>query len=69
MGSDIQRDGMFLELLESASGDVVGEVFYSDRTGQFAISLERPDIPLEAVEALIAAARQRLLPVHGRSQS
>jgi len=62
MGSDIERDGMFLELVEVASGDVVGEVFYSDRSGQFSISLDRPDLPLEVVEELVSSARKRLPP-------
>lgn len=66
MGSDVQRDGMFLELVEVSSGDVVGEVFYSDRSGEFTISLNREDLPLEAIEELAAAARERLLPTRVR---
>jgi hypothetical protein len=66
MGSDIQRNGMFLELVEVGSGEAVAEVFYSDQSGTFSISLDRSDLPLEAVEHLISAARTRLVPTRGR---
>jgi hypothetical protein len=31
-GSDVDRDGMYLELIESTTGNVVAEIFYSDVT-------------------------------------
>ena len=68
MGSDIQRDGMFLELVEVATGDIVGEVFFNDRSGQLSISLDRADLPLEVVEELILAARRRLAPARDHEQ-
>jgi hypothetical protein len=56
-GSDIQRDGMFLELIDAESGDEVAEVFYSDQTKKMRISVYASELPLEAVEHLIARAK------------
>jgi hypothetical protein len=60
LGSDIQRDGVYLELVEVETDEAVAEVFYSDATGEFTMSIFRDSIPLEAVEELIASARKRL---------
>jgi hypothetical protein len=60
--SDLQRDGMALELhCDSAA---VAEVFYSDVTGEFSISLFAPDLPLPVIEQFVAEARRSLVPVH-----
>ncbi len=63
--SDIVRDGMGLELLEGEmpGGEVVAEVFFSDQSASFTVSLFAPDLPLEAVEALLAEAQRVLPPV------
>lgn len=61
MASDLVRDGMALELLDGA-GDVVADVFYSDATGEMRFSAYRRDLPLAAVEWLIACAKVRLPP-------
>ena len=66
MGSDLKRDGMYLELIDEVSGDEVAEVFYSDSTGEMNISVFRPGLPLVAVEHLIAEAKVRLLPTRSR---
>ena len=62
MGSDIERDGMFMEMLD-ASGACVAEFFYSDVTGRMVITLEQQGLPIEAVEELLSRARLRLLPL------
>ena len=36
-GSDVRRDGMFLELIDEGTGDEVAEVFYSDVTHEMTI--------------------------------
>ncbi len=59
-GSDLTRDGMFLELLAQNSSDVVAEVFYSDVTHLMTLSTFRPELPLEVVEALIERAKHLL---------
>lgn len=61
MGSDIQRDGMFMEMLD-ASGACVAEVFYSDVTGRMVVTLERQELPIEAVEELLSRAKLQLPP-------
>jgi hypothetical protein len=61
MASDLIRDGMTLELLDG-SGDVVADVIYSDATGEMRFSAYRRDLPLAAVEWLIACAKVRLPP-------
>ena len=59
MGSDLERDGMFLEL--SPVGQMaIAEVFYSDITHQFAITLFKESVPTEAISWLIAQALERL---------
>jgi hypothetical protein len=61
-GSDLQRDGMYLELSESGAGKAVAEVFYSDETGRMRFSAYEEDIPLEAIELLIERSKQLLPP-------
>lgn len=61
-GSDVQRDGMFLELIDQLTGDTIAEVFYSDATGVMLISVFQPEIPLEPIERLIQRARYELPP-------
>lgn len=62
-GSDVQRDGMFLELTDARTGKVVAEVFYSDSTNQMTLSLFQQDLPVDVVELLIAKAKRELPPV------
>jgi hypothetical protein len=62
-GSDIQRDGMYLELVDCVSGDEVAEVFYSDESSKMKITLFRQDVPVEVVEHLIEKAKRDLPPV------
>lgn len=63
-GSDVQRDGMYLEISEGSDvfGAQVAEVFLSDVTGEFSLSLFVSDVPLAVVERLIEPARQWLPP-------
>lgn len=63
-GSDVQRDGMYLELIEESTGDEVAEVFYSDATHEMTISVFRPELPLRVVESLIEKAKHDLPPTH-----
>jgi hypothetical protein len=60
MGSDVQRDGMYLELIEAVSGDEVAEVFYSDETRKMQISIYKQDLPREVIEQFIARAKNDL---------
>ena len=61
-GSDVQRDGMYLELIDESTGDEVAEVFYSDVTHEMTISVFQPELPLRVVEALIERAKHDLPP-------
>jgi hypothetical protein len=61
LASDLQRDGMGLELQQD--GRVVAEVFHSDVSGEFTISLFVENIPLSIIEQLISEAHIRLVPV------
>lgn len=58
-GSDIIRDGMYLEVSREITGQVtqLAEVFYSDQTHEISLSCYVPDLPLELIELLIAHAR------------
>jgi len=61
-GSDVQRDGVYLELndVSGASPVVVLFAFYSDADGRMTFSAYREDVPFEAVEWFTAEARRRL---------
>jgi ribosome recycling factor len=64
-GSDVLRDGMYMELSVSETFPLrqVAEVFYSDVTQEFFLTYYEENIPLEAVEKLISVARISLPPV------
>ena len=64
VGSDVDRDGMYLELSDS-SQVVIAEVFYSDEIGSMTFTAHKADLPLPVVEWLIARAKIRLVPVDG----
>jgi hypothetical protein len=59
-GSDIQRNGMFLELIDTKSEDCVAEVFYHDGSGKISISIYAKEAPLEAIAYLVRQARHVL---------
>lgn len=64
-GSDIQRDGVFLELERSTGPErgLVFEVFRSDVNGRYMFSSYHPvEMPLQILEEFVAAARRRLEP-------
>lgn len=63
-GSDVQRDGMYLELIDESTGDEVAEVFYSDATHKMTVSVFQQELPLHVVELLIDRAKQDLPPTH-----
>lgn len=64
-GSDVPRDGMFLELvMDERSESPVMEVFFSDQTGAFTINTFEPaSIPLVILREFIAEAERLLPPV------
>lgn len=68
MGSDVQRDGMFLELSDGVIEHApLAEVFYADANGQMTLAtFDNGSIPLEVVEWLISEAKRRLQPVDDR---
>ena len=59
-GSDIDRDGMYLEMSEVGGGAGVAEIFYSDQTRKFVLNTFGNDIPLEAIEWMVARAKTLL---------
>jgi hypothetical protein len=61
-GSDVARDGMFLELSEAGSSSPLMEAFYSDADGSFSVRGFGGSVPLAVVEQFIASARQLLPP-------
>lgn len=61
VASDVIRDGLGFELL-SETGEVVAEVFRCDRDHTVIVSTFSYDIPLQAIEQLIACAKERLEP-------
>jgi hypothetical protein len=63
-GSDVQRDGMYLELIEDSTGDEVAEIFYSDATHKMTMSVFQSELPLDVVEALIERAKHDLPPTN-----
>jgi hypothetical protein len=63
VGSDLQRDGMYLEVSETQRGPEILEVFYSDQTHEMTFTAHRPALPVELVEWAMRIARERLIPV------
>ena len=61
-GSDVRRDGMYLELIEPETDDEIAEIFYADKDGKMVISVFKQDVPLEVIEAFIAKAKHDLPP-------
>jgi hypothetical protein len=61
-GSDVHRNGMYLEVIDEGTGDEVAEIFYSDVTGEMTVSVFRAELPLQVVEALIERAKRELPP-------
>jgi hypothetical protein len=63
LGSDLDRDGMYLELSEVVTGEIVAEIFYSDQTHQMVLNAFKKALPLELVEWLVGQAKTDLPPV------
>jgi len=62
-GSDIIRDGMYLEVTALRQEAVVLlEVFYSDLTKRLTVSVFEEDVCAELLEQAISVARDRLAP-------
>lgn len=59
-GSDIVRDGMYLEMSEVGGSTAIAEVFYSDQTRKFVLNTFGNDIPVEAIEWIVEQARTLL---------
>jgi hypothetical protein len=64
-GSDVLRDGMYLELSISDTSPLqqVAEVFYSDITHDFFLTCYEENIPVAEIEKLISVARKSLPPI------
>lgn len=62
VGSDNQRDGMYLEV-DDAAGAVLTEVFYHDGDHTMTFTGYRDDLPLPLVEWIIVQAKKRLIPL------
>jgi hypothetical protein len=62
IGSDLDRDGMYLEVQDSLDSSVLIEVFYSDQRHTMTVTLYGSDMPIEVVEWSLTTARTRLPP-------
>ncbi|HNW91901.1 MAG TPA: hypothetical protein PKM88_03210 [bacterium] len=62
-GSDVDRNGMYLELIDSETRNEFAAIFYSDDTHKMTLSLFRKDIPLEVIEKFIEKAKTDLPPM------
>lgn len=58
VASDIVRDGLGVEL--TAEGETVAEIFRGDADHSLIINTFKNEVPLVAIEELIAAARAKL---------
>ncbi|QYM91362.1 hypothetical protein [Dickeya zeae] len=63
-GSDIIRDGMFLELSEAGTSPLrqIAEILYSDVTHEFFLTCYEENIPLDAIEEPLSEAKKLLPP-------
>ena len=64
MGSDLERDGMFLELYEGTgvNGSPVAECFYSDADGSLSLTEHQQGVPAAALDWLRREGARRLPP-------
>ena len=62
-GSDVDRDGMYLEVSSRRTGELLAEVFYSDQTGKMTLTVFDINLPLPVVGDLVARAKELLPPV------
>jgi len=62
VASDIERDGMGLELHRHAQNQdvAIAEIFLSDKNGSWTLNTFDSDVPLELIEQLISEAKTRL---------
>ena len=65
MGSDLNRDGMFIELNSDDSSFPLMEAFYCDADSSFAVTGFGRPIPISVVEEFVREARERLPPIQG----
>lgn len=63
MGSDVPRNGMFLELWDRPSDRLALWAFFSDIDGSFEFTRYRADVPSEVEAWFQAEARRRLPPL------
>jgi len=59
VGSDIHRDGMYLEVTEH-EGQNVAEIFCSDANGSMVLTTLGNALPLSLIEWMIGEAKNRL---------
>ena len=62
IGSDVYRDGMYLEVREQDGLDIA-EVFYADADGSMVLTTFGRPVPLPLVEWMIGVAKERLPPM------
>ncbi len=61
VGSDVDRDGMYLEVAEKPGDkNALFEFFYSDLTQKMSLNAFKQDIPVELLEWAISIAKKRL---------
>jgi hypothetical protein len=66
VGSDVERNGMFLEVAPSPDQEVVLEIFYSDQAHTMTFTAFRADIPLPVIDWAITEAKDRPGPISSR---
>ncbi|HEY8561790.1 MAG TPA: hypothetical protein VIL74_15550 [Pyrinomonadaceae bacterium] len=66
VGSDLERGGMFLEVSETPYNalEIVLEIFYSDATNKFSMTLFKENVVSEVIEEAVKTAKERLVPVN-----
>jgi hypothetical protein len=62
-GSDVDRDGMYLEATDVADSEVALEIFYSDTTHEMSLTATKKGLPLALVEWMIGEAKRQLPPL------
>lgn len=63
MASNVERDGMALEIERVGRPTECAEVFYHDASGEMTVSTFGKEFPLPVIEELIAQAKARLPPM------
>lgn len=65
-GSDVTKDGMYLEVCDEERAEVILFAFFSDADGSFICTAYKENLPFALVEQFVKSARAGLPPMNNK---